>query len=266
VINSPSTGGSTTTTTSPTTTGPTTVPPIPDAGFPPPIPDAGFPPPIPDAGLPPPIGADCGPPSGTVQPYDSEASGTVAGSAVHADICNAPAHLYVSPYTTPAGRVLLFLNNAASASITVETPAGATDPSLMGMIAVSSPTPGVYRSSDGTACGSLGLTFSPPVATDCNAGFPPNCPPGCGYLCSGFGCGQCVPFQYTVDYQAQGASDCQGTTTLAAGSWTLTLTSPEMITGNGGPGQTYYAPHGSLTATLVNAANGTDTATLTMDF
>jgi hypothetical protein len=249
----PSTGGSTTTTTASgtagtgaTTTGTTTT----------------------GTTTTPPSGADCGAPSASGQPYDSEASGTVAGSAVHADICNALAHLYLSPYTMPANQVLLFLNSTTSSSITLESPAGATDPILVGTISVSSPSPGVYRSSDGTACGDLGFSFYLPVpaGVDCDGGVPPSCPPGCGSLCSGFGCEPCTPSPPEVDYEAQAASDCLGSTTAVEGSWTLTLTSAEKITGDAASWQTYYLPHGSLTATLVNADGGTDTTTLSIDF
>jgi hypothetical protein len=215
-----------------------------------------------------PIGVDCGAPSGSVQPYDSEASGTVLGSAVHADICNAPAHLYLSPYTMPPDRVLLFLNSTTSSSITLESPPGAADPILQGMISVSSPSPGVYRSSDGTACGSLGFSFDLPVppGVDCDGGVPPNCPPGCSTVCSGFGCDPCTPAPPQVYYGAQASSDCLGSTTAVQGSWTLTLTSTEKITGDAASWQTYYLPHGSLTATLVGVDGGADTATLAVGF
>jgi mucin-2 len=215
-----------------------------------------------------PIGVDCGAPSGSVQPYDSEASGTVVGSAVHADICNALAHLYVSPYTTPPDRVLLFLNSTMSSSITLDNPPGATTPILQGMISVSSASPGVYRSSDGTACGDLGFSFYLPVppGVDCDGGAPPSCPPGCSTVCSGFGCDPCTPAAPEVFYGARASSDCLGNTTAVQGSWTLTLTSTEKIVGDAASWQTYYLPHGSLTATLVGVDGGADMPTLSVGF
>jgi hypothetical protein len=214
-----------------------------------------------------PTGARCPAPSETPShPYDSEASGTLIGSAVHADICVTTARLLVSPYTTPPGLAAVDLIGGGSLTgAIVESPAGAVYPEFDGSISVSSPSPGVYRSSDGAACGGLVFSFDrpPPLGVDCSGGMPPNCPYGCESLCSGFGCEPCTPAPLHVDYEAHAASDCVGEATTVMGSWTLTLTSAEKIIDDA---PAFYLAHGSLTATLVSADSNADTATLSMSF
>ena len=215
-----------------------------------------------------PPGPDCGAPSGSVAPYDSEASGTVSGAAVSASLCNLPAHLYVSPYTTPKDRVLLLLDSTGSSAITFQSPPGAADPILTGMIAAPSASPGVYQSTATGACGGLVFSYALPVppGLDCSGTTPPTCPPGCASVCSGQGCVPCAPSPPEVAYEAKVPSDCLGNTQAGAGAWTLTLTSVVPFTGDGGSSGTYYVPHGSLTATLVGPDGGAGSAVLSVGF
>jgi hypothetical protein len=211
---------------------------------------------------------DCGPPDAAFVGYATAAGGTVTGPNVNASICNAEAYLFQSRYSSPPGDYLLFLNSASEGSIALTSPPGASDGLLTGMMLVTAASPGTYTSSG--ACGFLtfGLSLPVPAGVVCT-GTGPDCAPGCGSACSGFGCEPCTPMQPTVGYGANAPSDCLGTTQTVAGSWTVTLTSvvpyPNDDAGSNENGP-HFVTHGTVTGTLPNGDGGTDMATITMGF
>jgi hypothetical protein len=110
-----------------------------------------------------------------------------------------------------------------------------------------------------------------PAGLDCEAGAPPDCPPGCSTVCDnvspGGGCEPCTPAAPGVGYSAVGTGDCIGDTSTALGSWTLTLTSVTEADAGTSGSPTYYTPHGTFTATMVDASDaGTETVTLSASF
>jgi hypothetical protein len=213
---------------------------------------------------------DCGPSAGLAG-YATAASGTVVGPGVSAALCGAEAYLFQSRYSMPSGDYLFYLDSTTSSSIELQSPAGASDALLTGMMQVSTPAPGVYRSSDATSCGFLSFSYALPVPAGVDCGdntVGPDCPPGCGSACSGLGCEPCTPQQPEVDYGASAASDCLGDTQPVAGSWTVTLTSVVPYEDDAGANENgpHYTTHGTVTATLPDEEGGTDTVTLTMGF
>ncbi len=215
-----------------------------------------------------PLGMQCPPRPSDAEPWESEAEGTVTSSVPSAALCNVAAYLFVSRYTTPPDQLLLSLDSTTASAITFKSPAGASDGLLTGMISVSSPEPGVYKSSDGAACGFLGFSYGLPIpaSVDCDGGTPPSCSPGCSSVCSGQGCEPCAPTQPQAFYGANAPTDCLGDSQVITGSWTLTLTSVSRFTGDAGELDTDYTPHGTLQATLTDVDGGTDPATLSMAF
>ena len=92
-----------------------------------------------------------------------------------------------------------------------------------------------------------------------------------GTLCDnivGGGCEPCTPQPPAISYVANGSSDCiGGSLTLPLGSWDLSLTSVAATDTDGGGNVTYFTPHGTLTATLVNAGDaGAESVTLSTCF
>jgi hypothetical protein len=110
------------------------------------------------------------------------------------------------------------------------------------------------------------LPVPPGVICDSGTGF--SCPPGCSAIGSkAGGFPPCTPQAPEVGYEAEGSSDCMGTSQTAVGSWQLSLTS---VTSNNmgadSAGSNDWTPHGTFTATLVASDGGTDTATISASF
>jgi hypothetical protein len=76
-----------------------------------------------------------------------------------------------------------------------------------------------------------------------------------------------TPQEPAVGYEGQGSSDCMGNAQTAVGSWQLSLTSVVPNDAGASSGATYFAPHGTFTATMVGGTDGgTDTANLSATF
>jgi hypothetical protein len=216
-------------------------------------------------------GGTCPPPlDGGLGPSQSAASGTVTGSNLDVAICNAGAYIYLASATTPPDDRLFMLDSHEGYTLTTfQAPAGANAPVLNASILVSTPSPGVYRSSDSASCGFVDFEYDLPIppGVDCSDGAPPTCSPGCAAVCSGLGCGSCMPSPPIVGYQAQAPSDCLGSSQTVLGSWTLTVTSVTPYATDAGSSLDSYIAHGTLAATLVGTTDGgADTATLMMSF
>jgi hypothetical protein len=209
------------------------------------------------------------PAPGELPPYATAVSGTVTGTSLSGDFCNATAHLYLSTSTTPPDQLLFFLDTSASTTSTFTAPAQASHALLTASLSVSAARPGVYKSSDGDACGSLSFGYALPVpaGVDCEGKTGPDCPSGCSSACSGFGCEPCTAQQPGVEFEALGTSDCLGESQTKMGSWTLTLISVTPYEADGGSGDSYDKVHGTLTATLVEQGDGgSQTAALSASF
>jgi hypothetical protein len=232
----------------------------------PPTGDAGSPPG--DSGLPP-SSCPAAPDSG-VAPYETVANGTFVGPSTNSVICHATASLYRSPYTTPPNQLLLMLNSSDSPDdITFQSPPGAVDGLLTGMLSVSAAAAGTYGSATGGPCGGLVFSYDLPVppSVDCEGGAPPSCPPGCTTVCSGFGCEPCSPAAPEDSYETYGTTDCLGDTQTTQGSWTATLTSVVPYSGPAvGASGAYYVVHGTFTANMTDGDAGADTAVLDLSF
>jgi hypothetical protein len=157
---------------------------------------------------------------------------------------------------------------AGAADFQFSAPAGASTGDLNVGLGIGSVSPGSYSGPVGGECGWLFFSYNLPVppGLDCEAGAPPDCPPGCGTSCTddipGF-CFPCKPEAPGVGYSAAGTTDCIGDTSTAVGSWTLSLTSVTEADDAGSE----YTPHGTLTATMVNDGDaGPDTATMSVTF
>jgi hypothetical protein len=209
-----------------------------------------------------PVPPSCPPAHEGLQPYDTAASGTITGAGLSGVFCNATADVYLSSHTTPAGRFLLQLNSGEALSASFSSPKLASHAEIVAMISMSAASPGVYKSSDGEACGTVLFSYALPVpaGVNCEGKTGPSCPKGCASACSGFGCEPCTAEQPEVDYSAQAASDCLGETQTVAGSWTLTLTSVVPYEGGAGGSGAEYKAHGTLVATLLAQGDtGTNT-------
>jgi hypothetical protein len=221
-----------------------------------------------DASVPTP--PSCPPVHEGLQPYEATASGTITGAGLSGEFCNATADIFVSAHTTPAGQLILQLNSGEALTASFSSPKAASDAEIVGMISVSAASPGVYKSFDGEACGSMLFSYSLPVPADvnCEGMTGPGCPMGCTSACSGFGCEPCTAQRPEVDYSAQAASDCLGDTQTVGGSWTLTLTSVVPYKGGGAGSDSEYTAHGTLVATLLDqgGAGTNTTATFSATF
>jgi hypothetical protein len=215
---------------------------------------------------------NCLPPydDGGLSSYESAASGTVQGSGVNVSFCGIGMYLQqTGPTTTGAPSQLVLDSSSAATSSTASLPAGAVAGTVSGSIQIGSPAPGVYKSSDSSACGSLSFSYSVPTVPDAGcaaADAESGCPTGCTYTSScpsEFGC--CVPLGNTFVFQAISASSSCGTTGGPLGSWTATVTSAVASAPIDGQ-PTLYTPHGTLDATLVGTTGATEPVTLTLTF
>jgi hypothetical protein len=216
-------------------------------------------------------------PGSDLRAHASPAYGTVTGTGLDALLCPGGAGAVIlsagaSYDTAPFIFELDYTLAGGAADFLFEAPADASNGELSVLLGISSTSPGSYSSPAGSECGTMAFTYYLPVppGLDCEAGAPPDCPPGCGTICDniiGGGCEPCRPQPPGVSYSAQGNADCIGDTLTALGSWTLSLTSVTEADGGTAGGLTYYTPHGTLTATMVNAGDaGADTATLSASF
>jgi hypothetical protein len=203
----------------------------------------------------------------------SAASGTVVGGDLNAVLCPGGASAYVESAgarydTVPYFMMIEWTLGSGIADFDFQSPAGASNGELSVMVGLNSAGPGEYSSPGGQDCGSLAFTYFLPVPPGVNCGTDtgPNCPPGCGSACSGFGCTPCTPQQPSVSYTAKGPTDCMGNSQTAIGSWQLSLTSVVPGTSGTGSGLSYFTPHGTFTAAMVASDGGSDTATLSVSF
>jgi hypothetical protein len=221
--------------------------------------DAGACPAIPSSDLPSPSV----PVSGTVSGPDL--SGVLCPGGAFARILPAGASYDTEPFIFELDYTVGSTTQAQP--FLFSSPSGATDGEIDVLLGLPSAGPGEYDSPSGGQCGSLAFTYYLPVppTVDCDGGQPPACPPGCGTVCSGFGCNPCTPQAPAVSYLAQGATDCIGDTQAAIGSWHLSLTS--VAPGGTSGSTTYYLPHGTFTATMpADGDAGAGSAMLSVSF
>jgi hypothetical protein len=216
----------------------------------------------------------CAVPLSDTPPYDSPAAGSVMGSGLSATLCPGGASVRLEstaagtqPYLFALDYTIQVGNEAPVTDFLFQTPSNASNGELDVVLGISAAAPGEYTSPAGQQCGSMAFTYYLPVppGIDCDAGAPPNCPAGCGTVCSGFGCEPCSPQPPAVSYTAQGSADCLGDTTIPIGSWDLVLTSVTP-TDAGSGGLRFYTSHGTFTATMVGGEGGADTATFSVSF
>ena len=197
----------------------------------------------------------------TESPYTTVASGTLVGPGVSASFCDVGT--YLSESAAPPYTYELDFNSGALSPFPQQSPAGASNPYLQGVLLVTAPSPGVYSSTDAGSCSFIDFSYLP-AGVDCGDNIVgPDCPQGCASDCDTTGdCTPCVT--RGANYYASSSSECgmDGGTNVPAGSWTLTLTS--VVPTSQVPVD--YTPHGTLTATLPNTQGGTGTVTLTMQF
>jgi hypothetical protein len=185
-------------------------------------------------------------------PGNQLASLTITNADVEGSTCGYGVHLYRSSATTPPN-LLLFMVDAPTWSWTLQRPPEAQLPLLVAMVEVSSLSPGVYRSTDGPACGEMSFEYFLPAPADlrCDGGTPPfpsGCPPGCGIVIPGGA--PCAPLPPVVTFQQHGPSNCLGDTTPVEGSWTLTLSSITQVAPD------RWLPRGAFDATLARLDGG----------
>jgi hypothetical protein len=199
-----------------------------------------------------------------VAPPESPAHGTFAGPNVDILVCDGGVHGYLFvPTGSTSPYIESFDDNltvASSARFSIRQPQNVESVDFLALFGVSSLNPGTYTSAQ--TCGSVGLclSFPIPAGLDCStdAGF--DCPPGCQLVGPSFAL-TCMPVQPTTCYIAQGSSDCVFDTQPPMGAWQLTLTSIALFSKATG-----YVTHGSLTATMVNDQDATDTFSLSLEF
>jgi hypothetical protein len=225
-----------------------------------------------DAGTP---GAGCvAIPSSALHVSASAASGTVIGNNLNALLCPGGASAYVESAgarydTVPYFLLIEWTLGAGPANdFDFRSPAGANNGELSVMVGLNSAGPGSYTSPAGQECGSLAFTYYLPVpaGVDCAGRSGPNCPPGCGAVCSSLACTACTAQAPSVSYTAQGATDCMGNSQTPIGSWRLSLTSVAPGATGTGSSLSYFTPHGSFDATMMAADGSADTATLSVTF
>ncbi|HLK91180.1 MAG TPA: hypothetical protein VKZ18_14880 [Polyangia bacterium] len=195
---------------------------------------------------------------GNTDPNMIATSGAFSGALAGA-VCTGGAYAHVESVPAADGGAPSFkffigsaVAGAEAGSIRFQTPANATSGRLDIEVGIPSATPGTYALA--ATCGSAALTAYLPAgdpsicATDADT-F--DCPDGCEL--TGSIPQTCTPIPPQRTYAALAADDCFGDATPAAGSWTLTLTSltadPKGVDSSG---VLNYAPHGTLTATLVD--------------
>jgi hypothetical protein len=205
-----------------------------------------------------------------LRPYEHPASGSIIGSSLSSQICNAGAWVEVEIYSSFPTMTYLAVENG---TLTFDTPNDAQDGMFTALVQIPSPAPGTYTSPGSPNCGLAWLTYFLPVpqGVDCDGGAPPNCPPGCSTVCSGFGCDPCEPDQASVTYTAQGAGTCFDAVQAAIGSWSVTLTSVDLYPVDAGTtlqDPVLYVAHGTLSAQLVDEEpdGGSAPATLCLSF
>jgi hypothetical protein len=204
----------------------------------------------------------------------SPGSGTITGGNLTAVLCPGGASVYVESAgarydTMPYFLMIEYtLDSTPAADFDFQSPPGATNGELSVMVGLNSASSGDYNSPAGQDCGALVFTYYLPVpaGVSCEGGTGPDCPPGCGAVCSGFGCSPCTPQPPSVSYMAQSSTDCMGNSQTPIGSWQLSLASVTAGDAGTGSGLTYFTPHGSFTATLVATDGSAASVTLSVTF
>jgi hypothetical protein len=198
------------------------------------------------------------------------ASGTFSGPLA-GTVCTGGAYAHVEsvPAADGGAPTVKFLIGSAVAgaeagSIRFQSPSNATSGYFDIEVGLPSASPGTYAQAQSCGGGALTAYLPAPDPSICATdGDTFNCPDGCeltGSLTAG-----CTPIPPSLNYATVGADDCAGDATAPAGSWTLTLTSLTADpTGPNSSGVLAYAPHGTLTATLVDEDPDAGTAGVTL--
>ena len=211
-------------------------------------------------------------PGSAAQPCLSPVSGTLTGAGLSSVICPAGANAYFRSTDSQAATTpYLFTLSVNFGDIAFsQGPTGANSGMLFAYFGVGSQASGGYDSPSGEQCGTMVFNYDLPVpaSVDCDAGGGgggEGCPAGCGRTCTTSCDGiPCEPQPPSVGYTAQGSSDCGGNSMTPIGSWSLSLSS---VTADVEDAGTCFAPHGTLTATMVGGADGgSDTITLSASF
>ena len=212
------------------------------------------------------LAADAGLP-----PSVSAGTATVDGSGVIATFCDVAVSVAPLNGQGPSSFLLLVDSTASATSSSVQAPASATAGTLTGSIGFGATTPGVYRSTDGTQCGSVTFSYGVPLASEAECAATDAqgpCATGCTFnqFCGAPPC--CIPLATTYIFQASGAVDaatsCGRNQSTPLGSWTLTLSS--VVPADAGDGQMVVVPHGSLDATLQGSSGDNGTVSLSLTF
>jgi len=191
-------------------------------------------------------------------PNMTATTGTFSGPLAGA-ICKGGAYAHVESQAADDGgapTITFFVHSAVAAaqagSVRFQSPTNATSGRFDIEIGLPTASAGTYAQAQ--TCGDVILTAYLPApdpsicATDADT-F--NCPDGCQL--TGSLSQPCMPVPPEQDYFALGPSDCFGNETTTMGSWTLVLTSLTVDpSGPDSSGVLHYAPHGTLSGTLVD--------------
>jgi len=207
---------------------------------------------------------------GGIDPSETPASGFFSGPAMSGVICGDGAIVFVEDNLRGSAPAALYgsPNLQAAGDIRFEMPANAVRGDFSIGIGMSSPTPGTYEST--TTCGNLVLTADLPIPSDvhCGGASTASCPAGCapGGPISGE---TCMPVQPEIDFIAQTPLNCLGYPQSSGGTFTLVLTSVDLVPTDAGANTVRrYRVHGSLTASLVGQTGdaGASTVELSLTF
>ena len=221
--------------------------------------------------LPSPVSVPC-PADPPAHDYQNPAGGVFSGSDLKGYVCTGGAVAFMertqaSSYVGSQLLVLIETTGASSNGLQFTMPSDATDGNLIVMAGVGAAAPGVYRSADGTSCGSLAFCLDLPL--------PPSvkCPDATG-ACPSPDCAMqgpllgptCMPVPHEVCYLAKAAASCLPAVQTPTGGWTLHLTSvtPYATDADTG-GMSFYAIHGSFAATMVEDQATAGAAAVTAD-
>jgi hypothetical protein len=211
------------------------------------------------------------PPTGctskTVEANDNPVHGSIRGPRVDGVVCDnglgttflGPGGAAFSPYAQSFNSTF-DSNGFLAHDFLFDMPAGVFSASLSGWTGTTSPDVGTYTST--TNCGWLTFEVSLPI--------PPGviCPPlgqSCGPDCEGTGeLSICQPAHPKLRYSALPAAKCGSSQDPPKGDWQVTLTS---ISPDVRPSTFInFVTHGTLTATLVNGDDPSDSVVLNLDF
>jgi hypothetical protein len=165
--------------------------------------------------------------------YWSVGSGTVSGDGVSATVSGVEVFFQQSPgETTSDLELAATFDSTSGGDLTFTTPTGITTGGLTCVVQLeAAPTVATFASA--TGCGGLAFDYATSSTSD---GFASQAP--------------------AVSWCSNSANQ------LASGSWTLTITSLTLAVQGTSLTSTLWTPHGTLTSTLPDAANGSVTLDL----